>query len=349
MKRLLTVSAVAALVGMWEPALAQMPDGYDPAYAQTVDAAALEGVVAIYTTTDETEAADLLAGFHALQPNIRVENDDRFLTEAAAGKVTSDLVWSSAMDQQMKLVDDGYAATYASPEAAHLPQWAAWNYEAYGVTAEPVAIAYNNRLLPAAEIPKTHTDLARVLAGNPEAFKGKVATYDPERSAVGLLFNTQDAQITNSTWELVRALGEAGVKLYSTTSTMLDRIAAGEQLIAYNIIGSYAFERAKAEPSLGVILPTDYTIVMSRIAFIPKGAPHPDAAKLFLDYLLSKDGQRRLAARSLGSVRDDVPANPIEQESFLRPIRVGPELLTYLDQAKRNRSLKEWRRALQTR
>jgi iron(III) transport system substrate-binding protein len=143
-------------------------------------------------------------------------------------------------------------------------------------------------------------------------------------------------------------LGEAGVKLYSTTSTMLDRIAAGDQLIAYNIIGSYALERAKADPSVGVVLPADYTIVMSRIAFIPKGAPHPNTAKLFLDYLLSKEGQTRLAARSLGSVRDDVPANPIGQDSFFRPIRVGPELLTYLDQAKRNRFLKDWRRALQT-
>jgi iron(III) transport system substrate-binding protein len=356
MKRLLAVSAVAAVVGMWDPALAQLPDGYDSSYAQTVDAAAFEGVVTIYTTTDETEAADLLAGFHALPPNIRVEYDelnstelyDRFLTEAAAGKVTSDLVWSSAVDQQMKLVNDGYAATYASPEAARLPQWAVWNYQAYGVTAEPVAIAYNKGLLPPAEIPKTHTDLTRLLAEKAEALKGKVATYDPERSAVGLLFITQDVQITKSTWDLVHALGEAGVKLYSTTSTMLDRIAAGDQLIAYNIIGSYALERAKADPSVGVVLPADYTIVMSRIAFIPKGAPHPNAAKLFLDYLLSKEGQTRLAARSLGSVRDDVPANPIGQDSFFRPIRVGPELLTYLDQAKRNRFLKDWRRALQT-
>jgi iron(III) transport system substrate-binding protein len=356
MKRLLAVSAVAAVVGMWDPALAQLPDGYDSSYAQTVDAAAFEGVVTIYTTTDETEAADLLAGFHALPPNIRVEYDelnstelyDRFLTEAAAGKVTSDLVWSSAVDQQMKLVNDGYAATYASPEAARLPQWAVWNYQAYGVTAEPVAIAYNKGLLPPAEIPKTHTDLTRLLAEKAEALKGKVATYDPERSAVALLFITQDVQITKSTWDLVHALGEAGVKLYSTTSTMLDRIAAGDQLIAYNIIGSYALERAKADPSVGVVLPADYTIVMSRIAFIPKGAPHPNTAKLFLDYLLSKEGQTRLAARSLGSVRDDVPANPIGQDSFFRPIRVGPELLTYLDQAKRNRFLKDWRRALQT-
>jgi iron(III) transport system substrate-binding protein len=357
MKTLPAASAVAAVFGIWGPALAQIPDGYDPSYAETVNAAALEGVVTIYTTTDETEAADLLAGFHALRPNIRIEYDelnstelyDRFVTEAAAGKGTGDLVWSSAMDQQMKLVNDGYAATYASPEAARLPQWGVWNYQAFGVTAEPVAIAYNKGLLPAAEIPKTHTELTRLLAGKPEAVKGKVATYDPERSAVGLLFISQDVEITKSTWDLVRAMGGAGVKLYSTTSTMLDRLAAGDQLIAYDVIGSYAFERAKQEPSLGVVLPADYTIVLSRIAFIPKGAPHPNTAKLFLDYLLSKDGQTQLAARSLGSVRDDVAANPIEHESFFRPIRVGPELLTYLDQAKRNRFLKEWRRALQTR
>ena len=57
METLLVVSAVAAVVGMCAPALAQIPDGYDPTYAQTVDSAALEGVVTIYTTTDETETA----------------------------------------------------------------------------------------------------------------------------------------------------------------------------------------------------------------------------------------------------------------------------------------------------
>jgi iron(III) transport system substrate-binding protein len=356
-KTLATIAAAAVLIGAPDQSFGQGPEVDERSYMRTVDAALLEGVVTIYTTTDEAEAADLLAGFHALQPSIRVDyNDlnstelfDRFLTEAAAGKGAADLVWSSAMDQQMKLVNDGYAETYVSPEAARLPQWAVWNHQAYGVTAEPVAIAYNKGLLPAAEMPKTHAELARLLAGEPEAVKGKVATYDPERSAVGLLFISQDVEITKSTWDLVRAMGEAGAKLYSTTSTMLDRIAAGDQLIAYNVIGSYAFERAKQEPSLGVVLPADYTIVMSRIGFIPKGAPHPNAAKLFLDYLLSKDGQTRLAARSLGAVRYDIPANPMKHESFFRPIRVGPELLTYLDQAKRNRFLKEWRRALQTR
>jgi iron(III) transport system substrate-binding protein len=351
------VAAVAALIAASVQSFGQVPEGYDPSYAQTIGIAALEGVVSVYTTTDEAEAADLLAGFHAFQPTIRVEYNDlvstdlynRFVSEAAAGKGTGDLLWSSAMDQQMKLVNDGYAEPYASPEAARLPQWAVWNNQAYGVTAEPVAIAYNKELVPATEIPRTHTDLTRLLAAKPDAFKGKVATYDPERSGAGFLFITQDVEINQATWDLLRAMGQAGVKLYSTTSTMLDRVSAGDHLIAYNVIGSYGFERTKQDPSFGVVLPADYTIIVSRIAFIPKGARHPNAAKVFLDYLLSREGQARLAARSLGSVRDDVPANPTGDKGFFRPIRVGPELLTYLDQAKRDRFLKEWRRALQTR
>lgn len=68
MKWLSAVSAVVALVGTSGPSVAQIPEGYDPSYGQTAGAAALEGVVSIYTTTDETEAPDLLAGFHACSP-----------------------------------------------------------------------------------------------------------------------------------------------------------------------------------------------------------------------------------------------------------------------------------------
>src|SRR5947209_10264332 len=67
-------------------------------------AAYIAGVGATKDQLEEIVAdpADLLAGFHALRPNIRVQYDelnstevyDRFLTEAAAGKVSGDLVWS---------------------------------------------------------------------------------------------------------------------------------------------------------------------------------------------------------------------------------------------------------------
>ena len=359
----------ATLINRLTPFLLALVIGANPAMAQTealietgprqTAAALAEGMVVIQTTTDEAEAADLLAGFRSLYPGIAVRYVDlnstelyeRFLSEVAYGAGTADVIWSSAMDLQVKLVNDGYAQQYVPPEAASLPAWAVWRNEAYGVTAEPVAFVYNRHLLPEARVPRTHEALTRALTADPDTWKGKLAAYDPERSGAGFLFLTQDIQVTPRTWDLVRAMGQVGVKLYTSTGTMLDRVVAGEQVLAYNVIGSYALERAKREPVLGVVLPSDYTIVLSRIAFIPRTARHPSAARLFLNFLLSADGQRRLAAQSLGPARVDAQLGPAPADgrATLRPIQVGPELLTYLDQIKRARFIKQWQRVLQGR
>jgi iron(III) transport system substrate-binding protein len=312
----------------------------------------------IRATTDEAEAAELLAGFRALYTSVTVSYAkvnssrlyDEFVADAASGHSTADIIWSAAMDLQIKLVNDGYAARYVSPEAAGLPAWAVWRNEAYGITAEPVALAYNRTLLPPLLVPRTHADLVGLLTEHPELWKGKVATYDPERSGVGFLFLTQDVEVTPRTWEIVRAMGQVGAKLYTTSETMLDRVAGGEALLAYDVFGAYALERAKRENSLGVVLPADYTLLTSRIAFIPKQARHPEAARLFMDYMLSREGQSRLAARSVTPSRPDArsPDDPVVKAP-LRPIAVGPELLTYLDQIKRARVLGLWRHAIEGR
>lgn len=314
-----------------------------------------DGLV-IRASTDAEEAAELLAGFRALYPGIalsyaKVNSSrlyDQFVAEAAAGQGTADIIWSAAMDLQIKLVNDGYAARYVSPEAEHLPSWAVWRNEAYGVTAEPVAIAYDRARLPPSSVPKTHADVVRLLAGDPEFWKGKVAAYDPEHSGVGFLFLTQDLEVTPRTWEIVRALGRVGVRLSTTTDEMLGRITEGEILLAYGVFGAYALERAKRDEALGVVLPADYTLLTSRIAFIPKQARNPEAARLFLDYMLSREGQSRLAARSITPARPDARRadDPVVKAASLRPIAVGPELLTYLDQIKRARLLRQWRQTL---
>ena len=117
------------------------------------------------------------------------------------------------------------------------------------------------------------------------------------------------------------------------------------------MIASYALERAKNDPSIGVTLFTDYTALITRIAIIPKSAPHPAEAALFMDFLLSRSGQEQLAARSFGTVRTDLPMGirATVGEDTLRPIRVGPDLLAYLDQSKRKAFFREWRRALDSR
>jgi iron(III) transport system substrate-binding protein len=317
--------------------------------------------VVIYSTMDIEAAEPLLAGFRGTHPHVAItyhdlnsiELYDRFLSEVESGQGSADLLFSSAMDLQMKLVNDGYARAYESPEAAVLPPWAVWRNEAFGVTFEPAVMVYNRDLVPAADVPKTRFDLAALLREKPKAYFGRVATYDPERSGLGFLFATQDAEQSNAIWTLLRGFGVSGVKLYSTTGAILERIVSGRFAIAYNLLGSYARARAKDHPNLGIVLPTDYTLVMSRIALIPKRAPHPRAAEMFLDFLLSEMGQRIIADKAqLYSIHPNVTGEATAaglRKSVgdrLRPIRVGPGLLVYLDQAKRQKFFRQWQRAL---
>lgn len=132
---------------------------------------------------------------------------------------------------------------------------------------------------------------------------------------------------------------------------MLDRISAGDALLAHGVFGAYALERAKQDPAIGVILPSDYTLLVSRIAFVPKAARHPEAARLFLDYMLSHEGQARLASRSLTPSRADARRadDPVTSAPSIRPVPVGPELLANLDQIRRARMLRQWRRAIEGR
>lgn len=351
---------IASALGLTLAIPGAIPGVHAQPAPEMVKAAQAEGALSIYSTTDSAEVAGLLQEFRTAYPGIAVEYADqnstelynRFISEAAAGSGTADFIWSSAMDLQVKLVQDGYAQEYKSSQRADLPDWAVYKDTAYGTTAEPIVFVYNARLVPEADVPRTHEALQKLLVDKKAAYQGKVTSYDPERSGVGFLFVTQDALVnTDALWALAKAVGGAGGKLYTSSGAMMERIASGEHTIGFNMIGSYALERRKKDPNLGVVLPSDHTLVMCRVAFIPKGAKHPNAAKLFLDFLLSKQGQTALLARSIGPVRTDMAdaaasvLGPAAGAS-LRPIKVGADLLGYLDQTKRLRFLRDWQRAL---
>jgi iron(III) transport system substrate-binding protein len=313
--------------------------------------------LAVRGTTDRFEVADLMAEFMKRNPDIQVQYSKVLSTELyddavkhSGTKGAVDVIWSSSMDLQIKLANDGYAADYHSPESDRIFDWARWKDRAYGVTAEPVVIVYNKRLLPEALVPKDRADLLRLLTDHLSLLRSKIATYDPELSGTGLLFITQDVRITAQTWKLVSAMGRAGVRLFASSDPMIDRVSNGDILLAYNVLGSYALERAKRDPDLGVVFPSDYMLLLSRIALIPQSAPQPEWARRFVDFLLSRDGQTLLARHSLGSVRDDMkPAIPgyADVAKALRPIALSIDLMTYLDQAKRQHFLKDWKESLQ--
>lgn len=328
--------------------------------ARVLAAARAEGKVVLYSVTDRAVVAPLLADFEELHPRVAVEfheltaNElhERFLREAAAGKVAADVLWSPAMDLQIKLANDGFAAAYDSPEASGLPAWAVWRSEAFGTTLEPLVFVHDERTLPSAQAPQSHADLVRLLEAQPDRFRGMMSTYDPERSGVGYLLLTQDSRIDPNFTDTVRSYGRAGTRLHISSNAMIDEIRDGKALLAVNVIGSYALEARRGAPSLTVVFPRDYVLAMSRIALIPKGAPHPEAAKVFLDYLLSARGQEVLSTRcSQFSIRADVEGETTafslsrELGARVKPIHVGPSLLVFLDQSKRDDFLRRWRAA----
>jgi iron(III) transport system substrate-binding protein len=327
----------------------------------TVSGAQKEGKLVIYSSTDSASVEPLLQDFKSLYPFLQVEYNDlntteiynRFAAETAAGSGTADLLWSSAMDLQLQLASKGNALTYASPEISGLPKWAVWQNQAFGTTFEPVSIAYNKRLLPADAVPQSHADMVRLPKEKPDLFKGKIATFDPEKSGVGFLMMTQDAKLFPQFWDLAKALGSSGAKVYTSTGAMLEKVSSGEHYLAYDIIGSYVLLRQKKDASMGLVLPKDYTLVFSRVAFISKGARNPNAAKLFFDYLISKRGQTVMSEKSLiYSIRSDVVGNVTaagltkELGKALKPIEVSTDILSGLQQNKRLEFMKEWRAAL---
>ncbi|MDB5738595.1 MAG: hypothetical protein JWO65_2263 [Sphingomonas bacterium] len=332
------------------------PAGYPNSYADEVHDADREGVLAIWSAIDKQKAAALVADFARLHPDIHVRYQelparqlyDRFLANAAAGGGTADFLWSSAMDLQIKLVNDGYTQRYVSPEREALPHWANWKNQAWGTTAEPIVFLYNRRLIADAAMPRGHEALIRFLEQRPQALRGRVATYDVASSAVGYLYLSQDQQAVHDIWRLVRAMGEDHVALYANAEQAVREVASGRAAVAYDIVGSYALGQVQAHPDIGMVVPRDYTLLMSRIAVIPAAARHPNAARLFLDFLLSRRGQGHLVRENMPSVRADVPGPPALDPAGapLRAIRVGPALLVSQDLLTRQYFLRRWRAAL---
>ncbi|MDB5679520.1 ABC transporter substrate-binding protein [Sphingomonas bacterium] len=349
------VGALVAAGGCGRTPARAVPAGYPMSYADIERDADAERELLIWSAIDEKKASRLVADFQQLYPSIRVkyvemparDMNQKFVATAALNKGTADFLWSSAMDLQIKLVNDGYAQTYVSPERDRLPDWANWKDQAWGTTAEPIVMVYNRDMIADAAMPKSHVDLTRFLEET-SAVRDRIAMSDPAASAVGYLYLSQDQQATHDIWRLARAMGTSHVHLFTRAEDAVRDVETGRAAIGYNIVGSYALGEVEKHPRLGMVLPTDYTLLMSRIAMIPASALHPNAAKLFLDFLLSRRGQMHLVREDMPSVRADVGILRDLQPSGLRlrAIRVGPGLLVSQDSLTRKYFLNRWRSSL---
>ncbi|QUX98241.1 iron ABC transporter substrate-binding protein [Marinomonas sp. CT5] len=312
----------------------------------------------IYSATDTKAIASVLAVFRHENPQITLEYHEfntQELDRAIRAKPLDeqpDVVISSAMDLQVRLVNDGYAQPIEGEAVTALPSWANWRNEVVGFTYEPIVFVYNKQAFKEKAIPLTHESLASAMRIDDTFFAHKVGSYDARRSGIGYLVATQDEVTSSISGRLQESLGRARTKVYGQTSRLLDDIASGELIFGYNLLGSYSLARERRDHRIGVVIPQDYALVVSRAAFISKQAKHTTNAQHFVNFLISAKGQDVIAKRSeLVALSPDIESLVSQQGQQDRtinfhPIPLGPALMVYLDDSKRRRFIKAWENAL---
>nr|WP_299242461.1 ABC transporter substrate-binding protein [uncultured Halomonas sp.] len=310
----------------------------------------------IEAALDRQVVAPLLEAFTRSHPEIELDYRDRSTLEVdrqAQRAPAPDVVISSAMPWQMARVNDGLAQPLESKQARDWPAWAKWRDEVFGFTFEPIVTVYRLELARHMLPPTTHAALYRLLVTQKKRLHGRITTYSPTRSGVGYTLFQQDARYSPRFWDLVAAMGATDVALESNTQDMLDGLSDGKYWIGYNLLGSYALRWAQTHPELIVQVPKDYALVMMRMAFIHRDAPHPGAAKTFLNFLLGSEGQRIIAGRTpLFSILADVVGPYTAQRlrdqvgERLYPIPIDASLLAFDDAQRRDAFLARWNREI---
>ncbi|MDQ0455962.1 ABC transporter substrate-binding protein [Rhizobium paknamense] len=311
----------------------------------------------VHAATDLDAMRPLILDFQETAPDVTVElvdyvTTDLFRDAARAcrnGQKTADILLSSAVDQLVKLANDGCAQPHHSNEASRVPEWANWRDEVFGFTFEPAVFVYNSKLVPPTDVPTSHEALADLLRIKPEDYRNRIGTYDISASGIGYLLAYYDSRQAPTVYgRLLESLSRIRTVTRCCNNEVLGELAAGNVSIAYNVLGSYAYAAAKRNPDLKVVIPQDYTLILSRGALIPGSASHAALARRFLDYLLSVRGRRVAREKSFFFAEGfPLPAGVSGPASLMesgigRPIRIGPALLAAQDENQRRRFIGSW-------
>lgn len=247
------------------------------------------------------------------------------------------------------LVNEGCAASHSSAATEAMAVQSKWRNQLWGITREPVVMVYNRNLVASDEVPRSRFDLLDLLRPAESRFAGRVATYDIEDSGLGFLLAFSDSLEATTFGGLMKAFGRTDAIATCCSAEIIDAVASGQYLVAYNVLGSYALQRAREDERLGVVAPGDYTLILARAAMIPAAASSKGVASEFLDYLLSPEGRAELEAQDLIVRLGEENGAPVEVtgtvETLERPIGLHPPLLVAMDADKRQIFTQRWRDA----
>ncbi|HWG03640.1 MAG TPA: extracellular solute-binding protein [Beijerinckiaceae bacterium] len=283
-----------------------------------IDAAKKDGSLTWYTSQIIDQFARPAAEAFEKKYGIRVdylradstELALRIVNEAKAGKVQADIFDGTSPTPALKR--EGLVEQWIPPSAEALPSqyrdrdryWAATNL--YVLTP-----GFNTELVPKGTEPKTYQDLL-----DPK-WKGKMAWNSaPQTSAAPGFIGTVLADMgEDKGMDYLRALAKQNVTSVKVSARqVLDQVIAGEYSIALQIFNNHAIiSAAQGAPSAWIAMNPSLA-VLSAVS-LTKGGPHPAAARLFFDFLVSEDGQKLYRAADYMPVDPNVPP----RDPSLRP------------------------------
>ncbi len=211
------------------------------------------------------------------------------LTEHDAGKLQADVL-QGPLPILQTLKDKGVLAPYRSPSAVGYPDWALADDTIVQFGIEYVAPIYNKELVKPADVPKRYEDLT-----DPK-WRDKIVMPDPATHAttISWLVGLKESKVfaSDEAWmAFVKGLAANKPMFVKSFSPTPAPVESGEKLIAISM-PKYIITKAPA--------PLDWAHV-SPLLGSPRGialaakAPHPNAARLFIDFWLSKNAMQMLA------------------------------------------------------
>jgi len=287
---LLLLVGIAAAPTQAEPTTGAAIANYAGADRQRVleEGARKEGELLLYTTG--TQIAPLMNRFAQKYPYLKLKFYRAGSSEVAQ-RVTIEYQASFFAVDAFELGSDsllvpraqGMLQPFTSPEMAAYPAQSI-DAQRYWVSARESygGISYNTKLIPPAQAPKTWPDL---LKGE---YKGKMAFPGSTTTAaewVGILLTTYGE-------DFVRKLGPQDIRVYKITARALQNlVTSGEVAISARSSNAHVAEDLKKNAPVAWVAPGPVAVT-STVAALAARPPHPHAAMLMIDFLLSEEGQK---------------------------------------------------------
>ncbi|EMF8383494.1 ABC transporter substrate-binding protein [Klebsiella variicola] len=259
----------------------------------------------VYTAGPGSLAKSLASGFEQ-QTGMKVT-----VFQATTGKVMArleaeqanpqaDVLISASWDTAEDLHQRGWLLPFASANADQVPaNLKSADYIAQGVSA--LGIVWNSK--SGTPEPKEWRDLTQ------PAFKDKVTTPDPALSgaSLDLLIGLQNS-MGDQAWQLFDDLKKNGMVVSGPNAQAVTPVMQGAKAAVFGAVDYVSYGNIQQGESLKVIFPASGTVIAPRPMMILKTSQHADDAKAFIDYVLSPEGQARVADAWLMPARRDVAA-----------------------------------------